>query len=148
MEPDFLDMFRALNAEAARYLLVGAHAVGLHGVPRATGDMDFWVEPTPDNAPRVWQALHRFGAPLHDLTVEDLARPGLIYQIGVPPLRIDIITSIDGVTFAEAWGEHDTKDYDGMPVPVINLRHLLANKRSTGRPKDLGDADELEKYGD
>lgn len=100
MEPDFLDMFRALNAEAARYLLVGAHAVGLHGVPRATGDMDFWVEPTPDNAPRVWQALHRFGAPLHDLTVEDLARPGLIYQIGVPPLRIDIITSIDGVTFA------------------------------------------------
>jgi len=148
MEPDFLDMFRALNAEGAKYLLVGAYAVGLHGVPRATGDIDFWVEPSADNAQRVWRALHRFGAPLYDLTIADLPEPQLDYQIGVEPLRIDVITSVDGLAFDDAWRERETRDYEDVAVPLISLQHLKINKRATGRAKDLGDADELEKYGD
>lgn len=103
MNPDFRDLLAAFNARGVEFLVVGAHALAAHGLVRATKDLDLWVRPDSANAPRVLAALADFGAPLQDLTPEDLSRPGLIFQIGVEPIRIDIITAIDGVEFSEAW---------------------------------------------
>ncbi|HMM35235.1 MAG TPA: hypothetical protein PKA62_10955, partial [Thermoanaerobaculia bacterium] len=103
MERDFVEMLSALDAAGAEYLVVGAHALAAHGVPRATGDLDIWVRATPENARRVLAALREFGAPLFDLTANDLSRPGTVFQIGVVPVRIDLLTSISGVGFEEAW---------------------------------------------
>src|SRR5687767_1903586 len=100
---DFRDLLRELNAADARYLVIGAYAVIFHSEPRFTKDADVWVEPSRENAERVWRALTSFGAPLADLTIEDLGRPGIVYQIGVPPNRIDIVTSIEAVQFSAAW---------------------------------------------
>jgi hypothetical protein len=144
MNRDFAEMLSALSAAGAEYLIVGAHAVAAHGRPRATGDLDLWVRPTPANAERVWSALQHFGAPLFDLTREDLSRPGVVFQIGVPPCRIDILTDITGVTFDEAWPERLIADVEGRPLPFIGRAALLANKRAAGRPKDLGDLASLE----
>jgi len=139
LNPDFRDLFAALNAAEARYLLVGGYAVAFHAQPRFTKDLDVWTAPAPDNAERVYSALRHFGAPLHELTVADLARPGTIFQIGVPPNRIDIVTAIDGVEFPEAWPERAATTYGDQPVPVIGRRHLVQNKRASGRPQDLLD---------
>lgn len=132
-------MLSALSEEGVEYLLVGAYALAVHGHPRATGDIDIWVRPTPENAGRVLRAVARFGAPLRDLSAADLATSGTLFQIGVPPRRIDLMTSIDGVEFDAAWtgrlqalvGDHD--------VPVIGKPDLVRNKRATGRPQDLAD---------
>lgn len=137
--PDFKDMLSAFSEEGVEYLLVGAFAVAIHAVPRATGDIDLWVRPDPVNARRVWRALASFGAPLSKLSEEDLARPGEVLQIGVYPIRIDILTEIAGVDFEDAWRERAETEVDGISVPVISRRHLLANKRACGRPKDLAD---------
>ena len=103
MNPDFLDMLSALFEEGAEYLLVGAYALAVYGLPRATGDLDIWISTTPENRRRVWRALARFGAPLRELEEADLAAEDLVFQVGVAPQRIDILTSIDGVDFEEAW---------------------------------------------
>ncbi len=145
MNPDFLDMLSALSAEDAEYLLVGAYALAVHGYPRATGDIDLWVRPTAENAERVFRALEKFGAPLLDLTRADLSRPDTVFQIGLAPRRIDIMTGIDGVTFEEAWPERLARDLDGQRVPVISRAALIRNKRASGRPKDRADADWLER---
>jgi hypothetical protein len=142
--PDYRDILAELSAAEADYLLVGAFALAVHEMPRATGDIDLWVRPDPSNAPRVWAALARFGAPIHHLSEEELAKPGFFYQIGVAPKRIDLLTSIDGVTFEEAWQERVYHDFEGITVPVISRRHLLINKKATGRPKDLADVAWLE----
>ncbi|HET6281470.1 MAG TPA: hypothetical protein VFH73_10895 [Polyangia bacterium] len=105
MNSDFSDLLSTFNAHDVEYIVVGAHALPAHGHVRATKDLDVWVRASAENAPRVLRALRSFGAPLHDLSEDDLANPGLIFQIGVPPLRIDVITSIDGVEFSAAW--HD-----------------------------------------
>ncbi len=139
MNPDFRDMLSALNEEGAEYLLVGAYALAVHGLPRATGDMDLWVRATPENALCVLAALRRFGAPLADLTPSDLARPGTVFQLGVAPRRIDVLTSIDGVTFEEAWQRRSTSTLAGVSVPVISREDFVRNKRAAGRPKDLAD---------
>jgi hypothetical protein len=144
MNRDFAEMLSALSATGAEYLVVGAHAVAAHGHPRATGDLDVWVRPTPENAGRVWSALQSFGAPLFELTREDLARPGVVFQIGVPPCRIDILTEITGVAFDDAWPDRLVAEVEGQPLPFIGRTALLANKRATGRPKDLGDVAALE----
>jgi hypothetical protein len=144
MNRDFAEMLSALSAAGAEFLIVGAHAVAVHGRPRATGDLDIWVRPTPENAERVWSALERFGAPLFDLRREDLARPGVVFQIGVPPCRIDILTEITGVTFDEAWPGRLTAAVGGQTLPFIGRNELLVNKRAVGRPKDLGDVAFLE----
>jgi hypothetical protein len=144
MNRDFAEMLSALSAAGAEFLIVGAHAVAAHGRPRATGDLDVWVRPTAENAERVWSALERFGAPLFDLSREDLARPGVVFQIGVPPCRIDILTEITGVTFDEAWPGRLTTVVEGQTLSFIGRRELLANKRAVGRPKDLGDVAFLE----
>lgn len=145
MNPDFLDMLSALSAEDAEYLLVGAYALAVHGYPRATGDIDLWVRPTAENAERVWRALERFGAPRLDLTRADLARPDTVFQIGLPPRRIDLMTGIDGVSFDDAWPGRLIRELDGLHVPVISRAALIRNKRAAGRPKDLADADWLER---
>lgn len=147
VNPDFKDLFAALNAARARFLLVGGYALAHHGHPRFTRDLDVWVEPAPGNSHRVFAALEAFGAPLQELRREDLEREGLIFQIGVAPNRIDVITAIDGVAFGEAWEARDETTYGGEPVPVLGRSHLMANKRATGRPQDLVDLEELEKNG-
>ena len=144
MNRDFAEMLNALSAEGAEVLVVGGYAVAGHGLPRATGDIDLWVRPTAENAARVWRALERFGAPRSRLTPESLVEPDVVYQIGLPPNRIDILTSIDGVAFDEAWRERVSSTVDGITFQMISKRHLLANKRATGRPQDLADVSRLE----
>lgn len=144
MERDFVEMLSALNAAGADYLVVGAHALAAHGVPRATGDLDLWVRATPDNARRVLEALRSFGAPLFDLSIEDLTRPRVVFQIGVAPVRIDLLTSISGVAFEEAWEGRTHASVEGVTFGVLGREELLRNKRATGRPKDLLDAEALE----
>jgi hypothetical protein len=141
---DFRDMLSALSAEGVDYMIVGAYAMAAHGRPRATGDMDVLVRPSPENAARVMRALNRFGAPLMDLTEKDLATPGTVFQIGLPPRRIDIMNEIDGVTFEEVWEGRVTREIEGLSLPVISRQHLLRNKRIAGRPKDQADAAWLE----
>jgi hypothetical protein len=144
MNRDFSDMLSALSAGGAEYLVVGAHALAAHGRPRATGDLDLWVRPTPENAGRVWRALAQFGAPLGSLSVADLEHSGIVFQIGVPPCRIDILTSIDGVDFDEAWPRRIHVSIGPNEVPVLGREDLVANKRAAGRPKDLADLSWLE----
>ena len=145
VNPDFKDLFAALNAEGAEYLLVGGYALAVHAAPRFTRDLDVWVNPSGDNPPRVRAALQHFGAPLAALGPADLATPGIVFQIGVEPNRIDVLMAIDGVSFPEAWPERAETRYGGELVHVIGRRHLLQNKRASGRPQDLVDADLLER---
>ena len=145
MERDFRDMLSALSDEKVEYLLVGAHAMAVHGCPRATQDIDFWIRPSPENARRVFRALTVFGAPLQSVVIQDFENPGTIFQIGLPPLRIDVITSIDGVEFDEAWQNRLEVQLEGIAAMVIGREQLLKNKKSTGRPKDVSDAMLLEK---
>jgi hypothetical protein len=135
----YRDILAELSAAGADYLLIGAFALASYIEPRATGDIDLWVRPDPENARRVWNALAAFGAPIGNLTAEDFAKPGLVFQIGVAPVRIDILTKIDGVDFDEAWPERERLNFEGVVVPVISRRHLVINKQATGRPKDLAD---------
>ena len=143
MERDFVEMLSALDAAGAEYLVVGAHALAAHGVPRATGDLDIWVRGTSENAARVLSALREFGAPLFDLSPEDLARPETVFQIGVVPVRVDILTSISGVGFEEAWVGRMRATVDGVTLGVLGREELIRNKRATGRPKDLLDVETL-----
>ena len=143
--PDFRDLFAAFNAARVRYLLVGGYALAFHGRPRFTRDLDIWLEPDARNAERAYGALGVFGAPLTELEPRDLERPGLVFQIGVAPNRIDVLTAIDGVTFGDAWSDRQETRYSDQPVPVISRTHLILNKRATGRPQDLLDVAELEK---
>ena len=144
MNRDFVEMLSALFAAKAEFLIVGGHALAAHGQPRATGDIDLWVRPTKENAPRVFAALKAFGAPLFDLTVEDLSKPGIVFQMGLPPYRIDILTGISGITFEEAFPDRLLAKVDGLELPFIGRAALVQNKRAAGRPKDLLDADVLE----
>lgn len=146
MNQDFLDLLRLLLGAGARFLVVGAHAMAVHGVPRATGDLDIWVDPEPANAERAWRALLEFGAPVREMGVarEDLETPGVVVQIGQPPRRIDVLTGISGVGFAEAWPNRAEHAIGGLAVPFLGRDDLVRNKRATRRPKDLADLDVLE----
>jgi len=144
MNSDFSDMLSALSAEGVEYLLIGAYAMAAHGVPRATGDIDIWVRPSPDNADRVLRALARFGAPMGELHAADLAAEGTVFQVGVAPNRVDLMTTIDGVTFEEAWSQRETRVIDGVTLSVIGRDDLIRNKRATGRARDKADAEQLE----
>ena len=144
MNRDFSDLLSALNAQRAEYLVVGAHALAAHGHVRATKDLDIWVRPERANAERVLAALRSFGAPLHDLTQADLTKAGLVFQIGVPPVRIDLLTAIDGVAFDEAWEERVRTRFGGVEVGVLSRNHLIRNKRASGRLQDLADVEWLE----
>lgn len=146
MNPDFLDLLRALLAADARFMIVGAYAVGVHGWPRATNDLDVWVEASPTNAPKVMAALQAFGAPLMGLTEVDLQQPGIGLQIGVAPGRVDVLTNISGVRFEDAWPGAVRADFgEEARCPVIGLSALLENKRASARPQDLADVAALER---
>jgi hypothetical protein len=146
VNPDFRDILRELCAAEARFLVVGAYAVSFHSEPRATGDLDIFVEPIPENAARVYRALAAFGAPLSELRERDLVTPGLVFQLGVPPRRIDVMTELTGVTFDEAWAERAAATYGGVTVPVIGWRALIRNKLALGRPRDLEDVATLRRH--
>jgi hypothetical protein len=141
---DFAEMLSALSDAGAEFLVVGAHALAAHGTPRATGDLDIWINPTPANAALVMTALRAFGAPLANLTVEDLTTPGTVFQIGVVPSRVDILTTISGVGFADAWMRRMVLEIEGVEVPVLGRDDFIANKRATGRPRDVADIESLE----
>jgi hypothetical protein len=143
MNRDFAEMLSALSAAGARFLIVGAHALAAHGVPRATGDLDIWIQPAPGNAPRVFEALRSFGAALFDLGVDDLWKPDTVFQIGLPPSRIDILTSISGVDFDDAWARRIEVTIGDLRVGVIGRADFIANKRASGRAKDLLDLELL-----
>jgi len=139
MNRDFIDLLRAFIDADIRFLVVGAYALAFHGRPRATGDLDVWVEATPENAERVMHALGAFGAPLADVSSSDFSSPGVVFQIGVPPGRIDVLTELTGLTFAEAWPGRVRGKFGELDVDFIGRDAFLRNKRATGRPKDLGD---------
>lgn len=136
---DFADIVAELTSANAEFVIVGGFAVAAHGHQRATKDLDVFVNPTAENATRVLSALVAFGAPLHGVTAEDVAAPGLILQLGIPPRRIDVINAIEGVSFSEASMSILTVHVGGVAVPVIGLDALLKNKSTVGRPEDLKD---------
>jgi len=145
LNEDYSDMLRCLLDEKVEFLLIGAYALAAHGYPRATKDMDLWLLASAANAPRIIRALTRFGAPVQQISEQDFTQPGVIFQIGVAPRRIDLTTTIDGPAFDDAWGRQESVEIGGMAVPVMSRSDLIANKRATGRPQDLLDADQLER---
>lgn len=143
LNPDHRDLIFAFSNENAEFLIVGAVAVAVHAIPRATGDLDVWVNPSSANAKRVLRALQKFGAPMEHLSEADLSTPDMVVQIGLPPARVDIMTCIEGVDFSEAYTERFDVLFDGVQIPFISKRHLIANKRATGRKKDKSDLEQL-----
>ena len=144
MNQDFAEMLSGLSEAKADFIIVGAHALAAHGLPRATGDLDIWIRPSPENAKKVWDVLNNFGAPLSELSIDDLSTPGIVFQIGLAPCRIDILTQIDGVNFDEAWANRIYVKVFDIDVPVIGVNELLKNKKAVGRPQDVADAARLE----
>jgi len=140
LHPDYHDMLAALCAQQAEFLIVGAYAMAAHGLVRSTGDIDIWIRPTADNAERVWRALETFRAPFFDLTVADLQTPGVVFQIGIAPVRIDLLTAISGVEdFEAAYAAAVVVQVGELEFRALSRGHLLRNKLAAARPKDLGD---------
>lgn len=144
VNPDFRELFSALNVADARYLVVGAYAVIHYTDPRYTKDLDVWVEPLPENAARVLKALAAFGAPVQDVTTANLCDPEMVFQIGIEPNRIDILMGIEGLEFSPAWSRAEDATYGGEPIRVLGLDDLLVAKRTAGRAQDRLDVERLE----
>ena len=145
LNSDYKDMLQILLEKGVKFLMVGAYAMGAHGYPRATGDIDIWVEPTAENSTRIYRSMEAFGAPLHEIDEDTFATPDVVFQIGIAPRRIDIITTISGVEFDDAYRQRQIVEIEGMSIPILSLGDLIKNKRATGRDKDRLDADQLEK---
>lgn len=143
IHPDFRELLASFNARGVEYLLVGAHALAFHGAPRLTGDLDVWVRPTPSNARRVTAALADFGFGDLGLTNEDFEVPDQVVQLGYPPVRVDLMTSLSGVSWDDAWRGRQPSVLDDVPVAFLGRTQLVANKRATGRRKDLADLEAL-----
>jgi hypothetical protein len=143
LNPDFKEFLQSLNDSEARYLVVGGYAVAFHGYPRYTKDLDVWIERSPDNADLIIQALHRFGFGDLDLKPGDLIEADRVIQLGYPPVRIDLITSLEGVVFDECHASRVETDVEGVVVPFIDLESLKKNKQATGRHQDLADLENL-----
>jgi hypothetical protein len=145
---DYLDILRTFLDCEVEFLVVGAYAVGSHGYVRTTGDLDIWVNPTEENAARVWKALAIFGAPRSRVIEEDFATDDVVYQMGVAPQRIDILTSVTGLTFAPCIARSSTAEFNGISVRTLSLADLIENKTQTGRSKDKLDVLELQRIRD
>jgi len=144
LNKDYKEMLQCLSEENVKFLLVGAYAVAAYGYPRATKDIDIFVQPAPENASSLMKALDRFGAPLSGVSATDFSTEGIVFQIGNNPRRIDILTRISGVDFQQAYDRKNVVSLEGVNVPVISLEDLIANKRATGRTQDLADVERLE----
>ncbi len=141
---DFKELFKTFNDENVEYLVVGAYAVIYYTKPRYTKDLDIWINPTHENALRVYNALKKFGAPLIDIRPESFTDPALIYQIGIEPNRIDIIMSITGCEFSRAWNSRSSSTYEDIPIHILSKEDLIKAKKATGRPRDMLDVQLLE----
>ncbi len=141
---EFEEILNALENCRAKYMLVGGHAVMFYTEPRFTKDLDIFIEPSEENALKVFECLRNFGAPLAGLTPKDFQYPGYFYQMGRPPLRIDVLTAIDGVSFDEAWQGRLRVKFGAVEINIIGREQLIRNKRATARHIDLHDADQLE----
>ena len=140
---DYKEMLQILSANDVKFLLVGAYAMGAYGHPRATGDIDIWVWATAENSEKIYNSLKQFGAPLAQINQDSFTEEGIVFQIGVAPRRIDILSRIDGVDFEDAYEKRQITDIDGIAVPLISKQHLIKNKLATGRKKDALDAEQL-----
>lgn len=143
LPPDFKDFLRLLNSHGVEYLVIGGYAVGFHGYPRATGDLDVWVAIHPKTAGQLVAVLKEFGFDIPQLSPELFLQEGRVIRMGVPPVRLEILTSIDGVDFSTSYAGRLRAELDGIPANLINLRDLRANKRASGRYKDLEDLEQL-----
>jgi len=145
LKKDFIDMIKIFIEEQVQFLLVGGISINLYGYIRATKDLDLWVLASKENAPKIIKSLAKFGAPMQDISLQDFEKEGTIFQIGVEPIRIDVITKIAGIKFEEAIRNYNAMEIDGINIPTISLPDLIKNKKSTGRLRDLADAEVLEK---
>ena len=143
LSQDFREFVQLLTENKAEYLIVGGYAVGIHGHPRYTGDLDIWLNPTEQNAALILKSVNEFGFSSFNLKVEDFTKPGNVIQLGYPPLRIDLLTEIDGVAFANAYQNKVEVDIEGLKVNFIGYQDLIKNKQQTGRPRDIDDIDHL-----
>ena len=145
LHSDLREFIELLNAHGVEYLIVGGHAVAFHGYPRYTGDIGLFLRRSSENVDRIMKMLTAFGFARDQMTESDFLEPGRIVQLGNPPNRIDLMTEISGVDFDDAWSERVSAQLDGIDVGFLSREHLLANKRASGRPKDLADLDKLER---
>jgi len=143
VQTDFKDLLKLFNAHNVKYIIVGGYALAFHGAPRYTGDIDIYVKSEAKNAKKIIKALDEFGFGSAGLTCEDLENPDNVIQLGVPPVRVDIITSISGVTWEDAFSGCVDGKYGDVPVKYIGLNEFIINKRSTGRKKDISDLEAL-----
>ncbi|MDQ3813741.1 MAG: nucleotidyltransferase [Armatimonadota bacterium] len=143
LPPDFKEFLQLLNSKGVEYLLVGGYAVGYHGYPRTTGDMDVWVAIHPQNAEKIVEALKEFGFGLPDLSPDLFLQKERIVRMGIPPFRIEVFTTISGVNFEECYAQRVVDVIDGVEVNIINLEYLKLNKQASGRPKDVNDLQNL-----
>lgn len=143
MNPHFVEILRAFRDEGVEHLVIGAHALAVHGHVRATLDIDLWVRPNRDNALRTWRALERFRGPLSKMNLEDFAEREVLYQIGVPPSRIDIMKSVTGLDFETAWPNRVMATFGDVEAPVLGRDDMRTAKRAAGRLKGLADLEEL-----
>ncbi|MCD6079819.1 MAG: nucleotidyltransferase [Candidatus Omnitrophica bacterium] len=140
---DYRDLFKILNRYRVKYLVVGAYAVAYYTEPRFTKDLDIWVKPDMKNAQKVYQALKKFGAPLKNISVQDFTNKKLIYQIGVAPVRVDIIMGIPGISFDRAWLNREKSKYAGISINIIGKKELIKSKRRFKREQDILDLKKL-----
>jgi len=140
---DFSDLLRLFNDNHVKYLVIGGYAVVQYAEPRFTKDLDVWISTDIENAKSVYKALREFGAPLTDLTPKDFSEEGYFFQIGMPPVRVDVLMGIPGVQFKDCWERHFEADFEGLRVKFISKEDLILAKRASGRPQDLLDADML-----
>lgn len=145
LNEDYKEMLQILLNNEVRFLVVGAYAMGAHGYPRATGDMDIWVEASKENSSKVYRSLAQFGSPVSALSEETFCETGIVFQIGVAPRRIDILTYIDGVNFEEGYRGKKVIEVEGLRIPFLSKEDLVRNKKATGRERDRLDADILER---
>jgi hypothetical protein len=143
---DFSDLLRLFNDNGVRYLVIGGYAVIQYAEPRYTNDLDLWISADAANAAAVYKALRAFGAPLAGMTEDDFAHEGYFYQMGMPPVRVDVLMGIPGPSFDEAWTRRVDNDFDGLVVSFISRDDLIAAKRASGRPQDLIDANLLSQH--
>jgi predicted nucleotidyltransferase len=144
LSKDFKEFVALLKEHGAEYMIVGGYAVGVHGYPRYTGDLDIWLNPSKANAVQVLKAIDDFGFGSFNLTVADLTKEGNVIQFGQPPLRIDLLTSIDGVTFDDCYANRKEVTFDGLTMNFIGYHDLVKNKRTTGRHRDLDDIENMD----